>query len=243
MNKISIFVLIFLSIVLKSQKCSDITQNITANGHFNFTMIDDISFKYYQKDSIQSLKLIETNSETNLKLFQKKFPDIYDGKCLKIKSKDIANAVDFCDEKQKEDIDLERPKKFGRFKLISIIDNFFIFKYSGFQLGGYIIFNSSDSFFYVFNENLQISPDRKIAYSISSNPYYGLTIKFLQFDSYRDLTYTIQGNIDVESINMLKYSNTGNYGLLLKFNRKIDIRNENYDIIGKENCITKLRID
>lgn len=243
MNKISILVLIFSSIVLKSQKCNDITQNITANGHFNFTMIDDNSFKYFQKDSIQSLKLIETNSETNLKLFQEKFPDIYDGKCLKIKSKDIANVVDFCDEKQKENIDLETPKTFGLFKLISIIDNFFIFKYSGFQLGGYLIFNSSDNFFYFFNKNLQISPDKKIAYSISSNPYDGLTIKFLQFDSYKDLTYKIQGDIDVESINMLKYSNTGNYGLLLKFNRKINLRNENYDIIGKENCITKLRID
>lgn len=242
MKKIVNIILIPFSLILTAQKCGEITQNITAYGHFNFTTTDN-NYKYYQKQSIQSLELIETDSENNLKIFQQKFPDIYDGKCLKIKSKNTSgNEFNFCDKTQKEKNDLEFTT-FGQFKLISIIENLFVFKYSGFEVEGYLIFNSSDNYFYTLNGKPKISPDKKIVYSISDNSYDGLNIHIIQLDYYRELSYKLKGKISINAATLLKYENTNNYGLLVDFNLEIDIRNENYDSIKKEICSTILRID
>ncbi|WP_404985126.1 hypothetical protein ACI513_17815 [Chryseobacterium sp. M5] len=242
MKKILNIISILFSLFLTAQKCSDITQNITAYGHFNFTTTNK-DYQYYKKQSIQSLEIVETNSENNLKIFQQKFPDVYDGKCLKIKSKNTSdNEFILCDKNQEGNIDLEF-KTLGHFKLISIIENLFVFKYLGFEIEGYLVFNSSDKYFYTLNGKPKISPDKKIIYSVYNNPHDGLNINMIQLNYYRELSYRLQGKININSVALLKYEHTGNYGLLLDLDREIDIRNENHDLIGKENCSTILRID
>ncbi len=243
MNKISLIFFILSFAIVKSQKCSDFTQNITANGHFNFTASDE-NFKLYLKDSIKSIDPIETNSIKNLEVFKKNFPNNYDGKCLMMKSREFPDKISYlCDEKQKDNLDKEPPKTFGKFELISILDNFYIFRYSAFEVSGYLVFDSGDKYSYVFGDQPRFSPDKKIIYSFYSNMYSELHIEFVQLDYYRKLWYTLQGEFNFNSSHLLQYSNTGNYGLLLDFDREIKIRDKNYNIIGVEKCNTKLKID
>ncbi|REC50565.1 hypothetical protein DRF62_19045, partial [Chryseobacterium piscium] len=111
------------------------------------------------------------------------------------------------------------------------------------EIEGYLVFNSSDKYFYTLNGKPKISPDKKIIYSIYNNAHDRLDINMIQLDYYRELSYRLQGKININSVALLKYEHTGNYGLLLDLDREIDIINENYDLIGKKSCSTILRID
>lgn len=85
MKKIFISILILLSAMLYTQKCNDIQQNINAYGSFNISFKEKLFDNF--SETVTEVIHIEENNQDYLQLFQNKFPEVYDGKCLKITTK------------------------------------------------------------------------------------------------------------------------------------------------------------
>lgn len=132
MKKPFIFISILLSTVFYTQKCTDLQQSINSNGHFNISFTEKLFDSF--SETIPEIINIEENSQDNLKLFQNKFPDIFDGKCLKINMKGGSTEFFFCDKDQRDQIPKDRHSTLGRFKLVSIIDDFYFFVLQNYRL-------------------------------------------------------------------------------------------------------------
>lgn len=74
-------------------------QNIDMNGHFNISIFNDQSYLKNQKNEVEFIHLNKNSNHTNIIDFQKKFPDIYDGKCLSINDETFGSTnFKLCDK-------------------------------------------------------------------------------------------------------------------------------------------------
>lgn len=243
MNKIYVLISLISFPIFNAQKCDNLTQHIDSRGHFNISLNTNLDNQKFETP----VEMIEINDDKNsilLDLFQKKFPEIYDGKCLRINTKDTTiNEFFFCDKIQKDNIPEYRFKTLGTFNLVHIFDDYYFFKYSGFEIGGYFMYNARDHFFYSFNGKLVISKDKNIIYSYTSSPYFGFSLNILQLDYYRELNYGLRGNFDVIELKLTKYNGSEKYSFSIDLNEKREVRNENYEIVKSELCNRKISIN
>ncbi|MDR3022770.1 hypothetical protein [Chryseobacterium sp.] len=239
MKKIFIFISVLLSTVFYTQKCTDLQQSINSNGHFNISFTEKLFDSF--SETIPEVINIEENSQDNLKLFQNEFPEIYDGKCLKIKTKRYTEYF-FCDKDQRDQVPKDRNNTLGKFKLISIIDNFYFFKYSGFEISGYLMYNAKDHSFYSFVSKPIISQDKKILYSYN-NDYYGFELNILTLDNYSELTYHLNGDFDIKDLKLTQLKNTDRYSIIMNLIQKFINRDQDNNITGTQYCDRKIKIN
>ncbi|PWN61217.1 hypothetical protein [Chryseobacterium viscerum] len=239
MKKTFIFISTLLSTAFYTQKCNDVHQSIDAYGQFNISFTEKLFDSF--SETITEIINIEDNNQDNLKLFQNKFPEIYDGKCLKITTKKYTEYF-FCDEDQRDQIPEDRYTTLGKFKLISIIDDFYFFKYSGFEISGYLMYNAKDSLFYSFVSKPIISQDKKFLYSYSTD-FYGFNLNILTLDNYSELVYQLRGNFDIKDLKLTQFKNTDRYSIIINLIQKFITRDQDYNIIGTEYCDRKIRIN
>ncbi|NIF05180.1 hypothetical protein F3J23_06960 [Chryseobacterium sp. Tr-659] len=239
MKKIFVFISTLLSTVFYTQKCTDLKQNIDSYGNFNISFTEKLFDNFSEK--IAEVINIEESNQDNLKLFQNKFPEVYDGKCLKITTKKY-NEYFFCDENQRDQIPEDRYTTLGKFKLSSVVDNFYFFKYSGFEISGYLMYNEKDSLFYSFESKPIISQDKKFLYSYSTN-FYGFDLNVLTLDHYSKLFYHLQGDFDIKDIRLTQYKDTDHYSIIMDLTQKLITRDQDYKVIGVEYCNRKIKIN
>ncbi len=240
MKKIFIFISVLLSTVFYTQKCMDLHQSINSNGHFNISFTEKLFDNF--SETIPEVINIEENSQDNLKLFQNKFPDIYDGKCLKINIKGESKDFFFCDKDQRDQIPKDLHSTLGKFKLVSIIDNFYFFKYSGFEISGYQMYNAKDRLFYFFGSKPIISQDKKIIYSYN-NDYYAFELNILNLDNYNELTYRLIGDFDIKDLKLTQLKNTDRYSIIMSLIQKFISRDQENNITGTQYCDRKIKIN
>lgn len=234
--------LILLSTQLQAQKCNNLKQSIDAHGNFNIFLEDKPFDKHFENIA----EIIEPEEKENgyLKEFQEKFPEIYDGKCLKIKFKNSADSVFlFCDKKQKEQISPEESATFGTFQLTSIVDDYYFIKYSGFEIWGYFMYNAKDHLFYNFIGKPIVSKNKDLIYSYTNHPYLGFMLNILVLDYYRELNYSLNGKFDVKDLVLVQYKNTERYSVIINLQENIPIIDENYKILSNNYCNWKIRIN
>lgn len=240
MKKLFIFISTLLSTVFYTQKCTDLQQSINSNGHFNISFTEKLFDSF--SETIPEIINIEETSQDNLKVFQNKFPDIYDGKCLKINIKGESTDFFFCDKDQRDQIPKDRNNTFGKFKLMSKIDNFYFFKYSGFEIGGYLMYNVKDRLFYFFVSKPIISQDKKIIYSYH-NGNYCFELNILNLDNYNELTYHLNGDFNIKDLKLTQLKNTDRYSVIIDLIQKIIIRDQENNITETQYCDRKIKIN
>jgi hypothetical protein len=176
--------------------------------------------------------------------FQAKFPEVYDGKCLKITSKNFSDSIFlFCDKKKKDQVFQDASVTFGTFQLTSILDDYYFFKYSGFEVQGYFMYNAKDNLFYSFSAKPMVSKDRNFIYSYMNHPIYGFILNILVMDYYRELSYGLQGKFDVTELTLTQYKNTNNYSIIMDLQESLLILDDNNNITGNNKCNRKIRIN
>lgn len=223
-----------------AQDFEEFKQSIDAYGHFNISF-DKKLFDERFETKVELIEIIEQNNPELLTLFQKKFPQIYDGKCLKINKKNSDDFF-FCDRNKKDEIPEDRFTTLGKFQLVYILDDYYFFKYSGFEISGYLMYHSKDSSFYSFCSKPFVSKDRKYMYAYE-NSIYGFTLNILQLDYYKELSYHLNGIFKAINLQLTQYKNTDNYSILLDLKEDRKIRNENYEVIKTEDYNHKIRIN
>lgn len=225
-----------------SQDCDELIQNIQTNGHFNIRYNENNSYQKF--DTLTSLNYEKVDSFKIINDFKSNFPKILDGRCLNVNTKNntILDFI-FCDDSEREKFNSEIPHLFGKFEIISSIDEFYIFKYSGFEISGYFIFNSKDNYFYHFNGEPIISSNKKFIYSINNHTNSGLTVNVLEFEPYKELNYSLSYNIELISHTLLKYHSTNNLVLKLEFNNLIETRDKYLKVIETLKCKKTLFIN
>lgn len=243
MNK---FWLIFLSLFFSNifgQKCENLIQNIDANGHFNIFTIEDNKYFRDLNDSITIINPIKNNNQITLSDFQSKFPDIYDGKCLKINDRKVDyNNLKICDEKQKNKIKEKGNITFGSFLIDSKFDEFYILKFSGFEITSYLIIDTKSKKVIAFESEPKFSTDKKFIFGYS-NDYNGFVLNVREIGYERSMRYQLHGTYDINEIKLIQFRNTSNFEILLDLKELIKVRNDKYDVIDNKTCNLKLGIN
>lgn len=243
MKKILIFLLLVIYSIFFSQKCENISQHIDANGHFNISTIDEETYNYQLKDSVQFTTPIRNNNKITLSDFQKKFPKVYDGKCIIINDKNfLPENFKFCNISQRELIGQNENILFGKFVVDSYLDEYYIIKFSGFEIGGYIIFDSINDKMFYFDSEPKFSLNKKIMFGYH-NDYQGFKLDFRKMDGSRNIKYTIMGTYDINDINLLQFPNTLNFQLLLNLTETIRVRDDDFNFVGIKTCDLKVAIN
>lgn len=234
-----------LSLVLflkfSGQKCTNFIQNIDAVGQFNIFTVDEHKYLRDIKNSVQILEPKKNNNQISLSDFQKQFPKIYDGKCIKIN--DIISAPanhKLCDKNQKKYIN-EENITFGSFSIESYLDEFYIIKFSGFEIGGFLLFNTENKKMYVFDFDPKFSIDKKYIFG-SSQDYQGFSLQVKELANDRSLRYTLNGTYILNNIKLIQYENL-HFQLLIDLNETISIFDSINDVIKKSNCNLKIGIN
>gem|GEM_PF-6813398 len=148
----------------------------------------------------------------------------------------------FCDKDQRDQIPKDRHSTLGKFKLVSIIDDFYFFKYSGFEISGYLMYNAKDHLFYTFVSKPIISQDKKILYSYN-NDHYGFELNILTLDNYNELTYHLNGDFDIKDLKLTQLKNTDRYSIIMNLIQKFITRDQDNNITETQYCDRKIKIN
>lgn len=214
MKKVSLIILIIFSLKLSAQSKNNLIQEISSNGNFVISVIDDKTYDRYLTDKAKVIVPTENNGIKTLSEFKNLYPEIYNGKCLKINDKKFQEFdIKICDQLQAKEINEKGALYFGTFPIESFLDEFFIFNFSGWEAQSYYIFDSNKKQMHAFGNKPFFSIDKKVIYGYSEDTF-GIIFNFLQLDSGNSLRYKLHGKYKIKEVNLTQLK-SGSYNLLI----------------------------
>lgn len=235
-------ILLFSCFFLKdfAQNRKKLIQEIDMNGNFVISFIDDTYYKKSLKDSVKSIIPFKNDEQIDLKKFQKEFPELYNGKCLKITDPNLLKVnLKICDQSKSKEIDEEGALLFGTFFISSYFDEFNIIKFNGFEASSNYIFNTKTKQMFAFGNEPIFSEDKKFVYGYSQD-YFGFVINILQLDSGKSLRYKLHGKYDIINVKLTQLK-SGIYQVVISL-CQIERWNETTNVLEKISENLKLSI-
>lgn len=203
---IKLYIILFSCFFLENfaQNQKRLIQEIDMNGNFIISFVDNTYYKNALQDSVTSIIPFKNIGKIDLKKIAKEFPELYNGKCLKITDKNFSSVnLKICDQLRSKEIDEEGDLLFGTFFISSYFEEFYIIKFSGFEASSNYIFNTKTKQMFAFGNEPIFSQDKKFVYGYSQD-YFGFVINILQLDSGKSLRYKLHGKYKIIDVKLTK---------------------------------------
>ena len=137
--------LIFCQDIILNPDCENISLEVKSNSQMSIGFMNEEKFFNLAKDTIKKDKIKTLENKELTQIFQKRFPEKITHNCI--------NSEIYLNYK------LDKYKECNENLVIKLVDkkfNFYIFKYDGFEISGYFLFDENSAIIYPTNNFPQI---------------------------------------------------------------------------------------